>query len=171
MARPKNKIPTGLLAARVPLELIEDVRREADAAGMRLGEFLTQTLERALEEDDELLDEEGVVEMCVQEGLTEDQIEEVKQDLGFNDKDDAEHEKVAGLARAIASVLEVDGVRRSLGLVLAHLYDILKFYSAENKPGIARLFLNRITDDLQMNQESIQRYAEARARGEPWATG
>ena len=50
MARPKNKIPTGLLAARVPLELIETVRREADAAGMRLGEFLAQAMEAACNE-------------------------------------------------------------------------------------------------------------------------
>jgi hypothetical protein len=46
--RPPNEIPSALLEARVPANLVERVRAEADAAGLRLGAFLTQALERGL---------------------------------------------------------------------------------------------------------------------------
>jgi hypothetical protein len=50
MARPKNEIPTELLAARVPASLVKRLHEEADRVGVRLGKYLTRALEEAVEE-------------------------------------------------------------------------------------------------------------------------
>src|SRR5439155_7900156 len=51
MSRPKNAVPTTFVAARIPAPLARRVHEAAGKADLRVGQFLTGILERALEED------------------------------------------------------------------------------------------------------------------------
>lgn len=180
--RPPNEIPSALLEARVPAPLVERLRDEAAQADQRLGKFLAQTLEQALEErnDQSIWERARAALAQVEAELGEvskskdadsveimrlkAQIEVCKQVLGITE-DDAEVSEGNGEVTP-----DLEGVLALLLPVIEHLVSLVGVYRDEDKlPDIGWKMVETIIDRWSAQLEDLhkQRRELRRAQRQP----